>query len=136
VGAGIPVTFRAGSLRTGAILLLMLGASVIAGCGYNVVVAPPRSTGVVRISVTPSGCEPKPAHVRSGHIDFVVANVGAPTASEIEIRTSDLSKVLGERENLVEGLSASFILSLPAGNYVVSCPGAIEQRWPLVATSG
>ena len=85
----------------------------------------------VRITVTPSSCRAVPGSVTVGTVEIAVSNLDAPTVSEVEIRTANLSRVLGERENLIEGLSGTFDLHLAAGSYVVNCPGALQQHWPL-----
>jgi iron uptake system component EfeO len=41
-----------------------------------------------------------------------VDNKNADSVSEAELRTSDLSKILGEQENLTPGLSGGFSLNL------------------------
>jgi iron uptake system component EfeO len=73
--------------------------------------------------------------VPAGPVEVVVTNLDAPTVSEVEVRTSDLSSVLGEKEDLVEGMTAQFSAFLGPGRYVVNCPGATEPHWLLIATS-
>jgi hypothetical protein len=88
---------------------------------------------VVRITATPSGCAPVPESVPAGVIEVIATNLDAPTVSEVEIRSGDLSRVLGEKENLIQGISARFSISLGAGSFVVNCPGAAESHWTLTA---
>ncbi len=88
----------------------------------------------VNITLTPQGCAPKPAKVAAGQIQFTVKNRNAATEVEAELRTSDFAHILGEQENLTPGLSGGFSLVIPAGHYVVSCPGAIHSRAPFVVT--
>jgi iron uptake system component EfeO len=90
---------------------------------------------VIRVTATPEGCQPSPARVPAGPIEVVATNLDAPTVSEVEVRTSDLSQVLGEKENLIEGMTAQFSAYLARGRYIVNCPGATEPHWLLVATS-
>ena len=68
-------------------------------------------TSTVTIDLTPQGCEPKPAKITAGAVDFNVANKDAGAVSEAELRTSDLAKILGEQENLTPGLSGGFSLT-------------------------
>ena len=75
-----------------------------------------------------------PDRVRAGTVEIVADNLDSPTVSEVEVRTGDLAVVLGEKENLIEGVSGSFTVDLPQGQYVVDCPGALQGRWPLTAT--
>jgi iron uptake system component EfeO len=82
----------------------------------------------VNISLTPHGCAPKPAKVSTGQINFNVANKNAGAVSEAELRTKDLSHILGEQENLTPGLSGGFALVVQPGHYVINCPGASQQH--------
>jgi iron uptake system component EfeO len=82
----------------------------------------------VTITLTPKGCAPKPAKVSTGQIQFNVANKNAGAVSEAELRTKDLSHILGEQENLTPGLSGGFALVVQPGHYVVNCPGASQQH--------
>jgi len=67
-------------------------------------------------------------------VDFTVANKDAGAVSEAELRTSDLSKILGEQENLTPGLSGGFSLSIQSGTYKINCPGAAQQHWTFTVT--
>jgi iron uptake system component EfeO len=91
-------------------------------------------TATVSVALTSQGCEPKPAKVGAGTVEFDVANKDAGSVSEAELRTSDLSKILGEQENLTPGLSGGFTLNLQPGTYKVSCPGASQQDWTLTVS--
>jgi iron uptake system component EfeO len=72
--------------------------------------------------------------VAAGQIDFTVKNRNAAAEVEAELRTADFAHILGEQENLTPGLSGGFSLVMPPGHYVVSCPGAVHPRAPLVVT--
>jgi iron uptake system component EfeO len=82
----------------------------------------------VNINLTPGGCTPKPAKVSTGQINFNVQNKNAGSVSEAELRTKDLSHILGEQENLTPGLSGGFALVVQPGHYVINCPGASQQH--------
>ncbi len=86
----------------------------------------------VNIALTPQGCKPKPAKVATGQIQFNVKNKNAGAVSEAELRTSNLSHILGEQENLTPGLSGGFSLVVQPGHYVINCPGAAQQHATLV----
>jgi iron uptake system component EfeO len=88
----------------------------------------------VTIDLTPQGCAPKPARVPAGEVDFNVANKDAGAVSEAELRTSNLSKILGEQENLTPGLSGGFSLDIQPGSYKINCPGATQQHWAFTVT--
>jgi iron uptake system component EfeO len=81
----------------------------------------------VSIALTPEGCVPEPATVPTGQVQFNVKNQNAGAVSEAELRTQDLSHILGEQENLTPGLSGGFALTVQPGKYIVNCPGASRQ---------
>jgi iron uptake system component EfeO len=91
-------------------------------------------TTAVTINLTAAGCQPSPASVPAGEVDFTVNNKSASAVSEAELRTSDLSKILGEQENLTPGLSGGFSLTIQPGTYKVNCPGASQQDWTFTVT--
>ena len=111
-------------------------ALVAAGCssGHDSAGATSAKTTAVTIDLTPAGCAPKPASVPAGEVSFTVANKDADSVSEAELRTSDLSKILGEQENLTPGLSGGFSLNVQSGSYKINCPGAAQQHWTFTVT--
>jgi len=117
-------------------------AAVLAGCSSSgssshsaaAAAGSGDSSATVTVSLTPQGCAPKPAKVGAGAVDFNVDNKNAGSVSEAELRTSDLSKILGEQENLTPGLSGGFSLNLQPGTYKISCPGAAQQDWTFTVT--
>jgi iron uptake system component EfeO len=116
-------------------------AAVLAGCsspGSSSGPAPAAAAGetaaTVNVELTPQGCAPEPAKVSAGSVQFNVDNKGAGSVSEAELRTSDLSKILGEQENLTPGLSGGFSLTVQPGTYKISCPGAAQQDWTFTVT--
>jgi hypothetical protein len=114
---------------------LLLAPVLLAACGEASTSAPRSSADavVVRISATPSGCPPIPARVPAGAVEVIATNLDAPTVTEVEVRSANLSQVLGEKENLIQGMSARFSISVADGNYVVNCPGAARSHWALTA---
>jgi iron uptake system component EfeO len=118
------VSSTLGGLVIAALLPMALGAP--AGADAKQV--------TVNINLTPSGCTPKPAKVSTGQISFNVANKNAGAVSEAELRTKDLSHILGEQENLTPGLSGGFALVVQPGHYVINCPGAARQHAPFTVT--
>jgi iron uptake system component EfeO len=88
----------------------------------------------VNITLTPQGCTPKPAKIATGPVNFNVKNKNAGAVTEAELRTKDLSHILGEQENLTPGLSGGFSLVVQPGKYVVNCPGATQQHATLTVT--
>jgi iron uptake system component EfeO len=108
---------------------LALAASGCASSHGPAVSASGADKTTVTIQLTPQGCAPQPARVPAGEVDFVVANKDADAVSEAELRTADLSKILGEQENLTPGLSGGFSLTIQPGSYKINCPGAAQQHW-------
>jgi iron uptake system component EfeO len=63
-----------------------------------------------------------------------VSNGGTSKVSEMELKDGS-GVILGESENVVEGLKGKFSLNLGPGRYVVNCPsGDAEDQGTLVAT--
>jgi iron uptake system component EfeO len=114
---------------------LLLALALCSACGSTSTSGAGGSTNavVVRITATPSGCPPVPARVPAGVVEVIASNLDAPTVSEVEVRSGNLSQVLGEKENLIQGMSAKFSISVSTGTYVVNCPGAAESHWALTA---
>ncbi len=94
----------------------------------------PGKASTVTVNLTPQGCAPKPARISAGEVTFNVANQGADGVSEAELRTADLTHILGEQENLTPGLSGGFTLDIQPGSYTISCPGASQSRWTLTVS--
>src|SRR6185437_11585085 len=69
--------------------------------------------------LTDDGCDPLKASAPAGPIDFTVENGGTGKYTELEIL--DGETILGERENIIEGTSGSFSLTLEEGEYAVRC---------------
>jgi iron uptake system component EfeO len=88
----------------------------------------------VSVALTPQGCAPRPARIPAGEVTFHVANTGADAVSEAELRTADLTHILGEQENLTPGLSGGFTLDIQPGSYKINCPGASQSRWTLTVS--
>lgn len=82
---------------------------------------------------TKAGCTPAPATLPAGPMTFTIRNDDAPAVSEVELMKG--SKILGEKENLIPGKTASFSLRLGAGSYTVYCPGAKTDKATFVVTA-
>jgi iron uptake system component EfeO len=91
-------------------------------------------SSTVKISLTSQGCEPKPASIAAGAVEFDVTNAGAGSVTEAELRTNDKAHILGEQENLTPGLSGGFSLTVQPGTYKVNCPGAAQPDWTFKVT--
>jgi iron uptake system component EfeO len=135
----VPVKGRRGRLPLAAVAAAAAVAAVAAGCSSShgsssSAAAADDTSTTVSISLTPQGCQPKPATITAGSAQFNVTNTDAGAVSEAELRSSDLSKILGEQENLTPGLSGGFSLDIQPGKYVINCPGAAQQHWTFTVT--
>jgi iron uptake system component EfeO len=97
---------------------LGLVALFVAACGSSGDSAPAGSKQLT-FKLTDEGCEPKQASAPAGPVDFKVENGGTTKYSELEV--VDGETILGERENITEGLSGSFSLTLEEGEYKLRC---------------
>ena len=109
-----------------------IGLVAIAGCGS----ASSAGSDSKRVSVTlvDGGCTPGQIDVPAGPVTFEVTNGGTSKVSEMELKDSS-GIILGESENVVEGVPGRFSLNLKPGQYVVNCPnGDTEDQGKLVAS--
>jgi iron uptake system component EfeO len=133
-------TIRGKTSRITGLAALVTGAVlIVAGCSSSSsskgkTDSDTGKTTTVNISLTPQGCQPKPAKVTAGDVQFNVTNKDASAVSEAELRTSNQSKILGEQENLTPGLSGGFELTIQPGTYEINCPGASQQHWTFTVT--
>jgi iron uptake system component EfeO len=120
---------RKASNRVGAGALIALAAVSLAACGSS------SSGGKdVAVTLTDSGCTPDQMHVASGPITFDITNGGTSQVSEMELK-DESGVILGEAENVVEGIPGKFSLNLDPGKYIVNCPnGSEEDQGTLEAT--
>jgi iron uptake system component EfeO len=106
--------------------------TAFAACGSNE--DPPAGAKKMAFELTDAGCSPHDASVAAGPIHFQIENAGTAKVTEMEIMEGD--KVLGERENITEGLSSDFTLTLEKGSYTIYCPGGSDERGTLTVTGG
>lgn len=92
----------------------------------------PSTSRQVNVALTAKGCAPEHTAYASGPLTFVVKNTDATAVSEIEVLSQD--RILGEKENLAPGFSATFSIELGAGKYTVYCPGADTEKNTLTIT--
>ncbi len=90
---------------------------LIAACGSSE--DAPAGSRQLTFKLTDAGCEPTQATAPAGPIEFKVENGG--TAKYTELEVLDGETILGERENITEGLSGAFPLVLEEGEYTVRC---------------
>lgn len=101
-----------------------------AGCGAHDETPP----GAKKLSfeLTDAGCLPHAAEAPAGPITFEIKNVGTAAVTEFEVL--DGEKILGEKEDLSEGLSGSFSLTLEKGTYTLKCTGGSREEGVLTVT--
>ena len=115
-------------LCVGALVLTTgLAAACSSGGGDQ---GPPEAR--VTLALSDQGCAPQPAQVPSGPVTFTVTNTGSTAVTEGEIQQEN--RILGERENITEGISQDFSLRLDPGSYTVYCPGAAQDTATLTVT--
>ncbi len=113
-----------------AICAATAAAALLAACGSS----SPKGSKVLAVTLTDSGCTPQHISVASGPVTFDVTNGGTSKVSEMELKDGS-GVILGESENVVEGLKGKFSLNLGPGKYVVNCPsGDAEDQGTLLAT--
>ena len=105
-------------LRLPLVAALILLSLLVAACGSGGDSAPAGSKQLT-FKLTDEGCSPTQATAPAGPIDFKVENGGTTKYSELEV--VDGETILGERENIIEGTSGSFSLTLEEGEYTVRC---------------
>jgi iron uptake system component EfeO len=110
---------------------LAIGTMLFAGCGDSG--DAPAGATKLSFKLTDAGCDPAQANAPSGPVSFDVTNDGAAGVTELEVLDGD--SILGEKENLSDGLSGSFTLTLDAGTYTLYCPGGDSaERGTLTVT--
>ena len=83
--------------------------------------------------LTDDGCDPVKAKAPAGPIDFTVENGGTGKYTELEVL--DGETILGEKENIIEGTTGSFSLTLEEGEYAIRCnEGGGEGEGTLTVT--
>jgi iron uptake system component EfeO len=122
----LPVRLSVAALAAG---LVALFAS---GCGSS----DDAAAGAKKMSfkLTDAGCDPHSAKVPAGPISFEVENAGSSSVTELEVL--DGETILGEVENLSDGLSGNFSLTLEKGEYTLRCNGGEEEDGTLTVTGG
>jgi FTR1 family protein len=104
-----------------AAIVLTTAAGLLVGCGSDDKSAGSAGAKQVAIKLTDAGCEPASLKLEAGRTEFKVTNAGTGRVSEFEVLSG--ARILGEKENLVPGLSGSFTINLKPGEYSMACPG-------------
>jgi iron uptake system component EfeO len=111
-------------------LVIGLIALLAAGCGSSD--DGPAGAKKLAFKLTDAGCDPHTAEVAAGPVNFEVENAGSASVTELEVL--DGETILGEVENLSEGLSGNFALTLEQGEYTLRCNGGSNEDGTLTVT--
>jgi iron uptake system component EfeO len=116
-----------------ALTLAVAGLLVVfaTACGSSDDDAPAGATAL-SVKLTDAGCNPHNAKAPAGPINFEIENDGSSKVTEMEIL--DGETILGEKENLTDGLSGSFALTLEKGEYILRCNGGDEEDGTLTVS--
>jgi iron uptake system component EfeO len=115
-----------------AAMALGLMALLVAACGSSSSDDSSGNSAQLTYTLTDAGCEPHSSSAKAGPIDFEIENGGSAGVTELEILEGET--ILGERENITEGLTGSFSLTLEEGEYTVRCNGGTEEDGTLKVT--
>jgi iron uptake system component EfeO len=120
------------SSSTAVLIVCAIAALAVSGCGSSSNGA--KGSKKVAVTLVDSGCTPSQIKVASGPVTFEVTNGGTSKVSEMELKNT-AGIILGESENVVEGVPGRFSLNLKPGHYIVNCPtGSSEDQGKLVAS--
>jgi iron uptake system component EfeO len=113
-------------------LALLLSAAFLAACGSDD--DTDSSAQKIAVEITDDGCQPTDLKATSGPATFTVSNPSSDVNNEFEVLDGAL--ILGERENLVAGLSGDVSVNLDPGSYDIVCgnPGNREPTGKLVVS--
>lgn len=114
-------------LAAGLVALGLVGAGCAAGKDDS-----PSGASTVAVTITDDGCQASPASISAGPVTFKVRNKNATKVTEAELLNGDI--IMGEKENLVPGLSGTFSLNLKAGTYTLYCPNAKTEKIDFTVT--
>ena len=119
----------AGVAVVAAPVVLLVGAF---GGSTSTASAPAGPARTVRVAISDAGCEPATLQLPAGPANFVIANRGTASVSELELMRG--SHVLAEAENLTAGLIGRFSVTLQPGDYRLRCPGGTRGDARLTVT--
>jgi FTR1 family protein len=111
------------SMKNAAVAAVVVtsAALLLVACGSDDKSAGSAGAKQVAVKLTDAGCEPASLKLNAGPTEFKVTNGGTGRVSEFEVLSG--SRIMGEKENLVAGLSGSFTINLKPGQYSIACPG-------------
>ena len=86
----------------------------------------------VNVAITDEGCAPATLKLASGAATFVVTNKGSSKVTEYEVVQGD--RALAEVENVTDGLTKRFSLTLQPGRYELRCTGGSNENASLTVS--
>jgi iron uptake system component EfeO len=122
------------SRKGAAAVVIALVVITAAGCGGSSSKASPGAT-TVAMKLSDKGCSPATVSIPAGPVTFNVSNDGSSKVTEFEVK-NDKGIILGERENIVEGIDGSFSLTIQPGTYVLSCPNGDPHDVGVLTATG
>jgi len=128
---------RSARVALQSVTVLTLAAGLTAACakdGSSTAGGAAHGVTTVKIEMTDDGCKTTPSSVKAGPVTFSVKNVSATKVTEAELLREEV--IMGEKENLAPGLSATFSLKLAEGRYQVYCPNAKTEKTDFTVTGG
>ena len=75
----------------------------------------------MRVAISAEGCEPAALRLPAGPTTFDVTARESSKVTEFELIAD--GRTIAEAENLVEGRTGRFSLTLQPGRYTMACPG-------------
>jgi iron uptake system component EfeO len=118
-----------GRRRDAALLPVLFTALALAGCGGG----GGSGSKSLKFALTDQGCAPEQASVPAGPVTITVANGGSTKVTELELQDKS-GIIVGERENILPGISGAFSLDLQPGTYVLNCPDGNVTHGTLTVT--
>jgi iron uptake system component EfeO len=95
----------------------------------------PKGAQTVKISLSDAGCDPAKVDGKAGVFHFVISNSGSSKVTELEL-VDRKNIILGERENIVPGISGAFSLTLQPGTYTLACTNGDMTPKAVLRVSG
>src|SRR6266545_4611675 len=125
------------AVRAAVAAMVVAAAAGLVACGSGGGRGGGRSgeASAVRITLTDDGCSPARVAVPAGPTTFKVSNEGSGAVTELEVKDAK-GIILGERENVVPGISGSFSLTLAPGRCVLSCPNGGANAEGVLTVTG
>ena len=123
-------------------LLVLLAAAAFGAASFGLMACGSSSDSTdssasaqqIEVKITDDGCDPADLKATAGSVTFMVSNDDSSVNNEFEVL--DGESILGEEENVTEGLSAEVSVDLEAGTYDIVCgnPGDREPTGELTVS--